>query len=482
MSYLYSPRSHNNNHYNNKRAPYKVLGTAFNPYQPKISNQVIQEQFNQTLRTNLTRGKIPQKNQYENSFDNKLNKRSNSSSSLISNSYNIINNNPYSRSLNYKTYEKGYSHNKDHVKELLNINGRNTISFYKSNKNKQKYPKHDKTKNVNSFNNNKRVLNNYEINKNDNNELNFYKNNAQYNFIYDYNNKKINYNENYNNYNINDNYSEEIISNDLLEEYFKENCGKFIKNFAYKEKQNAQFRDYMEDKGKSILNFDSNPNNALFCLFDGHGGDEVSKLLQDCFPKYMKEILPLNIDNAENKFKNLFLKIDNKIKEKRNNYNQIGSTACIAYITEEGGKNILYCANVGDTRCILIKEFGNKRLSYDDRASDENEYNRIKNQGGIVFDGRVYGQLMLSRAFGDWELKNYGVICEPHITRINLENDDKYIIMATDGVWDVLEDDDVYELSKFDSNNSLDLCRKIIQTSLDKGGMDNISCFVIALK
>ena len=89
---------------------------------------------------------------------------------------------------------------------------------------------------------------------------------------------------------------------------------------------------------------------------------------------------------------------------------------------------------------------------------------------------------MLSRAFGDWELKNYGVICEPHITRINLENDDKYIIIATDGVWDVLEDDDVYELSKFDNNNSLDLCRKIIQTSLDKGATDNISCFVIALK
>ena len=87
---------------------------------------------------------------------------------------------------------------------------------------------------------------------------------------------------------------------------------------------------------------------------------------------------------------------------------------------------------------------------------------------------------MLSRAFGDWELKNYGVSCEPHITRINIEDNDKYVIVATDGVWDVLEDEDVYRLSK-DANNSMDLCRNIINISLEKGTMDNISCFVVAL-
>jgi len=235
----------------------------------------------------------------------------------------------------------------------------------------------------------------------------------------------------------------------------------------------------MEDKGKSIINFDSNPDSALFCLFDGHGGGEVSKFLQDNFPTYMKEILPINPENAETKLKNLFLKLDNKIRD--NNFYQVGSTACVVYIVKQNGIKYLYCANVGDTRCTLIKEFGNKRLSYDDRASDENEHNRIVKQGGIVFGGRVYGQLMLSRAFGDWELKNYGVSCEPHVVKINIEEDDKYIVIASDGVWDVLEDEEVYGINKT-AKNSKDLCNEIVKTSLDRGSMDNISCFVIGLK
>ena len=78
----------------------------------------------------------------------------------------------------------------------------------------------------------------------------------------------------------------------------------------------------------------------------------------------------------------------------------------IIYITKEKRKKILYCANIHDTRCILINEYGNQRLS-NIRASDENEYNVIIKQDGIVFSGRVYGQSMLYRAFGDCKLKNY---------------------------------------------------------------------------
>ena len=487
MSNLYGQNSYNNYHYNQKReAPYKVLGTTFNPYQPKVSNQVKQEQYNQSLSSTITRGRTPQKNQspYENSYEKKQNKRSSSTAPLISNSYNIINNNPYSRSPNFNTYINGYSNNRDHVKDLLNLTGRDTISLYKPN-NKNNYSRQNHFEN-NPMINNIKAINNYEAAKNDINiDLNYKNKNRnsnpyQYSPIYDYENKKINYNNNYNNL-INRNNialnSEEKISNDTLEEYFEENCGNLVKNYAYKENANSRFRDYMEDKGKSIINFDSNPDNALFCLFDGHGGGEVSKFLQENFPKFMKEILPID-ENFENKIKNLFLKIDSKVRE--NNFYQVGATACIVYITKENGQKILYCANVGDTRCTLIKNSGFKRLSYDDRASDENEYNRIIKQGGIVFGGRVYGQLMLSRAFGDWELKNYGVSCEPHVVKINIEEDDKYVVIASDGVWDVLEDEDVYALNK-NANNSMDLCNNIIKISLEKGSMDNISCFVIGL-
>ena len=99
--------------------------------------------------------------------------------------------------------------------------------------------------------------------------------------------------------------------------------------------------------------------------------------------------------------------------------------------------------------------------------------------GGIIFGGRVFGNLMLTRAFWDYELKQYGVICNPHISKNEIDIDDKYIIIASDGVWDVIDDNYVFNLSK-ECKNSKELCDLIVKYSLEKS-LDNISCFVIKL-
>ena len=482
MSNIFNQKSYQNYHYRQQRdVPRKVLGTTYDPYQPKISSQVTQEKYIQSLGSTLQRGITPQKPYENNSYKN--GRRSSSTAPLINNSYNIINNNPYSRSPNYNTYVNGYTHNRDHVKDLLNLTGKDTLTNFKEN-NKQGF-NNGNNNNINNYTiNNLKTINpnsNYEVAKNSYQEYN--------NRTID-NNKYINkeYN-NYNNYspynNKNNNYTpkkiiEEKISNDTLDSYYEENNNSLlIKDLAYKENANARYRDYMEDKGKSILNFNSSENNALICLFDGHGGQEVSKFLQENIAKFWSEILPLNIDNYENKIKNVFLNVDQKLKE--NHFYQVGSTGCIIYITIEHSQKILYCANVGDTRAVLIK--GNKavRLTYDDRASDPKEHERIVSHGGIVFGGRVYGQLMLSRAFGDWELKTYGVICEPHIMRYEIEEEDSYVVIATDGVFDVMEDEDVFQLSK-KQKNAKDFCEDVMKEAVERGSMDNISCFVVGLK
>ena len=459
MSNIYNQKAYQNYHYRQQRdIPKKVLGTTFDPYQPKISPQVTQEKYIQSLGSTIQRGITPQK-PYDNN-SNKNAKRSSSTAPLINNSYNIINNNPYRRSPNYNTYVNGYSHNRDHVKDLLNLTGKDTLTNFKEN-NKQGYNNNNYT-----ITNLKRVNNNYEVAKNNYQEYN--RSNKDYNYSNDL------YSNNY----IPKKRIEEKISNDLLNSYYEDNNLIIIKDLAYKENANSRYRDYMEDKGKSILNFNSSENNALICLFDGHGGQEVSKFLQENFAKFWLEILPLNQDNYENKIKNIFLNVDQKLKE--NHFYQVGSTACVIYITIENSRKILYCANVGDTRCVLIK--GNKgiRLTYDDRASDPKEHERIVSQGGVVFGGRVYGQLMLSRAFGDWELKTYGVICEPHIIRYEIENEDNYLVVATDGVFDVMEDEDIFQLSKKEKN-AKEFCDDIMKEAIDRGSMDNISCFVIGL-
>ena len=64
--------------------------------------------------------------------------------------------------------------------------------------------------------------------------------------------------------------------------------GGIVESYAYYEDSNSAYREYMEDKGKSIENLKGDQNKILFCIFDGHGGGEVSTYLQDYFGQYMK--------------------------------------------------------------------------------------------------------------------------------------------------------------------------------------------------
>ena len=271
----------------------------------------------------------------------------------------------------------------------------------------------------------------------------------------------------------------EYVSDDELKEYYVEKCN-VILEYAYKEDINCSHKLNMEDKGKSIINFNNDSTKLLFCLFDGHGGDEVSTYLQNNFGKIMKKYINNLEEDEEINFDKLFKEIDEEFKNHR--YYQIGSTATIIYIKKDIIKNniILYCVNIGDTKCILTQTNGSRKLSYDDVLTDENEYNRIKNEGGFIKNGRVCGQLMISRAFGDWESKSYGVTCSPHITKIEINNKCKYVILASDGVWDVLDDLDVYKFS-LSAENSKKLCDDIILNALERETTDNLSCFVIKL-
>jgi serine/threonine protein phosphatase PrpC len=418
-----------------------VLGKRTKNYYPYSHNQLSVDNPFRVISSTFNQDKP------ESSYQNEQNNNNN-----ISSNPSKLLNKPYERkgrtfsqdlisSDNYSKYtNKRYSmrfQNKDHIRDLFKNNYDETQNYYIESTNK----KEDKPL----------IYSTYTTSK--------------------YRRKK----ENNNVKEIESNLNGEKISNIDFAEYYEENCN-IIKSYAYKESQNIKYRDYMEDKGRSILNIKGDPDKALFCLFDGHGGDQVSKYLQNNFIKYFKEMLPFN--NVNESLIKLFKNLDEKLKEL--NYYQVGATACIIYITKEKGQRVLYSANVGDTRSVLISKNDVKRLSYDHRADDKNEYKRIVNDGGIVFGGRVYGSLMLARSFGDWQLKSYGVSCEPHITRINITDKDKYVIVATDGIWDIFKDEDVFDISKkFD--NSKELCNKLVYQSIEKGSMDNISCFVISL-
>ncbi len=188
-----------------------------------------------------------------------------------------------------------------------------------------------------------------------------------------------------------------------------------------------------------------------------------------------KEVKRNNGDLCRN-IENVFLKIDNELRLLDSD--SAGSTACVCVIRQEFGHKILYVANLGDTRAILSKNGVAERLSQDHRATDMNEVERVKNEGGIVFDNRVGGSLAVTRAFGDYALKNAGVTAKPSINKHVLRPFDKYLIIASDGIWDSMEDHEAVNFCK-DNVTTKEIAQAIVKAALQKGSQDNISCLVI---
>ena len=253
-----------------------------------------------------------------------------------------------------------------------------------------------------------------------------------------------------------------------------------VKEFAYREDQNIAYKESMEDKGKSIDNFNSKSNQILFCLFDGHGGDLVSKFLQKNYSAVYKNCLLSYNNNIEQALAASFKETDKKIKSL--DLVSMGSTGCIVHVIQETNSTKVYCANVGDTRCSLISPVNQRRLTYDHRADDYEEKKRIINSGGSVINGRVMGALMLSRAFGDYEFESFGVKSEPFISKREIDPNEKnqFLIIACDGVWDVLDEDDIRQMITF-CNNSEELCKLIIKGAIKRGAWDNLSVFAVKL-
>lgn len=243
--------------------------------------------------------------------------------------------------------------------------------------------------------------------------------------------------------------------------------------YAYKEEQNKEFNDYMEDVGLIKTGFANNPKHHLFGIFDGHGGRKCAQLCTDKYPDILAACLKENPTNINKCITKSFELIDKEALEHK--CIEFGNTATIIYLA---GK-LIYCANVGDSRCVIVSSDSVTEMTKDDKCSDPNEVKRIQLAGGKIIDERVGGLLAITRAIGDHELKNQGLICTPHIEKHLINPHDRYCIVASDGVWDALNNNDILKMAQ-ESKTSNELVEKIVNTSVELGSSDNISCIVIA--
>ena len=298
--------------------------------------------------------------------------------------------------------------------------------------------------------------------------------------------KKIKNNQNQN----------QIIEYETVKENYSFKQCNCVLEYSFREDQNIDSEVVMEDKSKSIENFNNDKNQMIFEIFDGHGGDEISTYLQNNLAQIYKQNLLLNKGNIILSLKNAFRDADDEMRNQLN-IDGLGSTGTLVHIKWESENDlVVYSANVGDSRVSLISPEHIIRLSYDHRTTDEKERKRILEAGLEIIDERINGTLMLTRIFGNYEYKNIneneedendiennkGLICEPFISKINIDLniENQFLILASDGIWDIITEEEIQQIiQKYQDTQQI--CSIAIKKCLRNEAWDNMSIFAIKL-
>ena len=242
---------------------------------------------------------------------------------------------------------------------------------------------------------------------------------------------------------------------------------------------------------------------------DGHGqnGHLVSNFLKENIPKNFKnEIIKkykylaknnnnLDFNIIKKIFDNSFILTNSQLLNNSNiDTNFSGSTCCSLLIRN----NIIFSANVGDSRAIKGKIINNKwtydLLTIDHKPKIEKEKNRILHLGGRIEpykekNGEFVGPdriwlkykqipgLAMTRSFGDQIASTVGVISDPEIIQFNYEVNDKFIIVASDGLWEYLSIEEIVKVTGeyYLQNNIGDAIQKLYNMAYFKWSENDIS-------
>ncbi|KAK4190725.1 putative phosphatase 2C [Podospora australis] len=232
---------------------------------------------------------------------------------------------------------------------------------------------------------------------------------------------------------------------------------------------------------------------SFFGVFDGHGGDKVAVFTGANIHNIIAKQDTFKTGNYEQALKDGFLATDRAILNDPKYEDEVsGCTACVGLITEDK----IYTANAGDSRSVLGVKGRAKPLSFDHKPQNEGEKARITAAGGFVDFGRVNGNLALSRAIGDFEFKKSAdlapeqqiVTAYPDVVVHDLGDDDEFLVIACDGIWDCQSSQAVVEFVRrgIAAKQDLDkICENMMDNCLasnsETGGVgcDNMTMIII---
>eukprot|EP01134_Creolimax_fragrantissima_P000403 CFRG0403T1 len=246
-------------------------------------------------------------------------------------------------------------------------------------------------------------------------------------------------------------------------------------------------RQTMEDKHVCIsdLNamflFEDLPPQAFFAIYDGHGGIEAAD--------YARNHLHVNLVNHPEFKTDVIKALQESFKKTDNDFLIVAEresilSGCTCIVTFVRGSTI-YTAWLGDSQAMLCRNGEEvKDMCCPHKPDREDEKKRIEDAGGVVVwygAWRVNGVLSVARAIGDRQLKKY-VISECDTTVTAIEGGENFLCLACDGLWDVMDGDDVINYVREhmkQGRSTNDIAKALVKHALQLGSADNISTIIV---
>ncbi|ESR54378.1 protein phosphatase 2C 57 [Citrus sinensis] len=279
-------------------------------------------------------------------------------------------------------------------------------------------------------------------------------------------------------------------------------------------------REEMEDG--AVIQSDGLDGFSFAAVFDGHGGVSTVKFLRDelykeCVAALQGGLLLSGKDfdaikkGLQEAFENADMKLLNWL-EMNAEEDESGATATVVFI----GRDILFISHIGDC-CVVLSRTGkadvltNPHRPYGSSQVSLQEIRRIREAGGWISNGRICGDIAVSRAFGDFRFKtkknemlkkgvNEGrwsekfvsrvqlnkdlVIASPDIFQVSLGSDAEFVLLASDGLWDYMNSSDAVKFVRNQLRQHGDVqlaCEALARAALDQRSQDNISIVIADL-
>lgn len=217
----------------------------------------------------------------------------------------------------------------------------------------------------------------------------------------------------------------------------------------------------------------------LYAVCDGHAGFDTSNFasiqLPHLFEFYKNQI---TYEKVGDLILNIFDDMEKELKKMRFDD---GSTLCLCLLCKDSaGIQKVVTAHLGDARALIaLKDGRSKELTIDHKPSNRKEFERIHNQfGRLSSKNRIDGSLAVSRSIGDYSV--FAVGRDVELNGFDVGEDDKYLIIGCDGVFDVLTNEEV-ALVASKASSPYEAAFLVRNAAYGCGSTDNISVIVVDL-